>query len=126
MVMITNEPIDPKSAYDLMAKETAGSVLCHFAVVKAQEGDEGVTHGMEFTPVGDVEGELSKIAVEIAALWEIEDILLIRRVGRVDVGGIISLVAVSSSSSEHAFAACKEGIGRLKKMSSVAKREVCG
>jgi molybdopterin synthase catalytic subunit len=44
----------------------------------------------------------------------------------VGVGEIISLVAVSSPSSEDAFAACRFGIGRLKKMGSIAKREVCG
>jgi molybdopterin synthase catalytic subunit len=44
----------------------------------------------------------------------------------VEVGGIISLVAVSSPSSEDAFAACRFGIGRLKKMSTIGKKEVCG
>ena len=49
-----------------------------------------------------------------------------RRTGRLGIGEIISLVAVSSPSSEDAFAACKAGIGQLKKMRKIIKNEVCG
>ncbi len=126
MVIITAQPIDPRSAYDLIAKESAGSVLFHFAVVKAQKGRDGVTRHIEYARQGNTENELTAIADEIRAAWNIEDILLIRRIGRVGIAEIISLVAVSSPSSEDAFAACKFGIARLKKMQCIAKNEVCG
>ncbi|HEX2770678.1 MAG TPA: molybdenum cofactor biosynthesis protein MoaE [Geobacteraceae bacterium] len=126
MVLITTDPIDTHGAYDMIASKSAGSVLFHFAVVKAQEGKGGVTCHIEYDVAGDAENELRTIAKEIAGSRGIEDILLIRRIGRVGVGEIISLVAASSPSSEDAFAACKSGIGRLKKMRSIVKNEVCG
>jgi molybdopterin synthase catalytic subunit len=126
MVLITTDPIDPRSSYDLLASNSAGSVLFHYAVVKAQEVLGGVTCHIEYSLVGDAEEELRTIAGEIADSREIEDILLIRRIGRVGVGEIISLVGASSLASGEAFAACKAGIGRLKMMRSVLKNEVCG
>ncbi len=126
MVQLTYEPIDPRGAYDLIASKTAGSVLFHYAVVKAREGLGGVTCHIEYSPAGDAEEELATIAAEICGSCAIEDIVLIRRVGRVGTGEIISLVAASSPSSEDAFAACKLGISRLKKMRCIAKNEVCG
>lgn len=126
MVMITAEPIDPRGSYDMIASKSAGSVLFHYAVVKAQEGKGGVTCHIEYAVAGDAEEELRTIAKEIVGSWGIEDILLIRRIGRVGVGEVISLVAASSPSSEDAFSACKSGIGRLKKMRSIVKNEVCG
>lgn len=126
MVLITTDPIDPHAAYDMIASKSAGSVLIHYAVVKAQEGDEGVTCHIEYAVTGDAEEELRTIAGEIVDSRDIEDLLLIRRIGRLGVGEIISLVAVSSPASEDAFAACKFGIGRLKKMRSIAKNEICG
>lgn len=126
MVMITAEPIDPRCSYDMIASTIAGSVLIHYAVVKAREDKGGVTCHIEYAVAGDAEEELRTIAKEIASSWGIQDTLLIRRIGRVGVGEIISLVAVSSPSSEDAFAACKSGIGRLKKMRSIIKNEVCG
>ncbi|HEX9022666.1 MAG TPA: molybdenum cofactor biosynthesis protein MoaE [Geobacteraceae bacterium] len=126
MVRITYEPIDPRGSYDLIAGKTAGSVLFHYAVVKTRKGLGGVTRHIEYTPAGDAEEELAAIAAEICGSCAIEDIVLIRRVGRVGIGEIISLVAVSSPSSEDAFTACKFGISRLKKMRCISKNEVCG
>jgi molybdopterin synthase catalytic subunit len=126
MVLITTDPINPHDAYDMIASKSAGSVLFHYAVVKAQEGKGGVTSHIEYAMAGDAEEELRKIAEEIVGSRGIEDILLIRRIGRLGIGEIISLVAVSSPASEDAFAACKFGIGRLKKMRSIVKNEVCG
>lgn len=126
MVLITADLIDPRKAYALIAKKNSGSVLFHYAVVKEQEGHGGVTRHIDYAVTGDAEEELRTIAGEIAASWKIEDMLLIRRTGRVGVGEIISLVAVSSSSSEDAFAACRYGLGSIKNMQSILKNEVCG
>jgi len=125
-VLITTDPIDPRGSYDLLAKTTAGSVLFHYAVVKEQERDDVTTCHVDYSISGNAKEELRMIAEELAESWSIEDVLLIRRIGRLGVGEIISLVAASSPSSEDAFAACKFGIGRLKKMRSVVKNEVCG
>jgi molybdopterin synthase catalytic subunit len=53
----------------------------------------------------------------------LEDVLLIRWTGCLAVGEIISLVAVSSPSSEDAFEACKFGISRMNEMSAITKIE---
>jgi molybdopterin synthase catalytic subunit len=126
MVLIAAYPIDPREAYDMIASKSAGSVLIHYALVKEQEGNGGVTRHIDYEVSGEAEEELRAIAGEIVDSWGIEDVLLIRRSGRVGVGEIISLVAASSASSEDTFAACKFGISRLKKMRSILKKEVCG
>jgi len=126
MVLITTDPIDPRGAYDMIASKSAGSVLFHYAVVKEQEWGGGKTCHVDYSMSGNAEEELRMIAGKAAESWSIEDILLIRRIGRVCIGEIISLVAVSSLASEDAFSACKFGIGRLKKMRSIVKSEVCG
>ena len=82
MVLITTDPIDPHGAYDMIARKSAGSVLIHHAMVKAQEGKGGVTCHIEYAVAGEAEEELRTIAKEIVGSWGIEDILLIRRNGR--------------------------------------------
>jgi molybdopterin synthase catalytic subunit len=126
MVLITSNPIDPRGSYDLISRNAAGSVIFHYAVVKGQEGAGGETCHIVYGVAGDAEDELRRIAGDMAAAWNIEDLLLIRRIGRLGIGEIISLVAVSSPASEDAFAACKFGIGRLKKMQNIIKNEVFG
>jgi molybdopterin synthase catalytic subunit len=48
---------------------------------------------------------------------------LVRRIGILDIGDIISLIAVSSPVSNDAFEACRYGLEKFKKMSSLKKTE---
>jgi len=123
-LMITHEPIDSAAAYNLISKDHAGSIVFHYAVVKEQKGHNGVTTGIEYQATGDSEAELREIAAELKEKWSIEDLVLIRRVGCLGIGDIISLVAVSSPNSEDAFASCRHGISRMKKMATIRKNEI--
>jgi molybdopterin synthase catalytic subunit len=124
MIMTTRVPINPEEAYGLIGKKHSGSVVLHYAVVKEQTGNDRPTSCIDYRSEGDTDGELSGIAVDMSTQWALEDVLLIRRIGCLDVGEIISLVAASSPNSEDAFEACKYGIGRLKKMATIKKQEL--
>lgn len=123
MVMTTCEAIDTRQAYDLIGKRAAGSVVLHFAVVKQSHDPVRPTTGIDYRENGDVEAELAAISEEIRQSCTLEDVLLIRRLGYVGVGEIISLVAASSPNSEDAFVACRYGISLLKKMQTIDKQE---
>ena len=124
MVQISSEPINPTEAYDLIRKNCSGSVVLRYAVVKESSGSEHATTCIDYQAGDKAEEELEAIAAELREKWTVEDVLLVRRTGCLRVGEIISLVAASSPNSEDAFAACKQGISRLKKMSSIRKTEM--
>jgi molybdopterin synthase catalytic subunit len=123
MVIITQEPIDPTRSFDLVDAAEAGSVLFHFAVVKADGGGDLPTERIDYRQQGDAAAELEEIAAGLRQQWNVREVLLVRRVGTLAVGEIISLVAISSPASEDAFGACREGIARLKKMQTIVKAE---
>jgi len=122
MEVISNNPIDPNKVYDLIKKDTAGSVVFHFAVVR-ESTENRRTKLIEYHENGDIEEELRTISDEIRKKWEIEDVLMMRRLGRLNIGDVISLVAVSSPHREEAFNACSYGVDKLKKMATVIKKE---
>ena len=124
VLTVTDEPIDPGTAYSRIASERAGSVVFHYAVVKAQMGAGGTTSCIEYAATSEVHAELAAIAADLRDSSQIEDLLLIRRVGCLGIGDIISLVAASSPNSADAFAACQEGINRMKKMTTIVKKEI--
>ncbi|MEZ4601537.1 MAG: molybdenum cofactor biosynthesis protein MoaE [Syntrophotaleaceae bacterium] len=124
MVLVVEEAIQPGKIYDLLARNTAGSVLLHFAVVKETPHNQAATQGVEYRRNGDMETEMQTIAEHLLQQWELEDVLLIRRVGCLKSGEIISLVATSSPNSVDAFDACQHGISHLKKMSTIKKTEI--
>jgi len=122
MEIVTNKPVDPGTMFERIRKSEAGSVLLHYAVVKSQTGGRE-SAGIQFEKSGNMEGELSEISADIKQRWNIEDVLLVRRIGTLGVGDIISLIAVSSPASTDAFYACRHGLERLKKMSTLKKTE---
>jgi len=123
MEIISNKAIDPSKVYELIKKDTAGSVVLHFAVVKRSPKNKAIS-SIEFHANGDVKEELHTISDEILKRWKIEDVLIIRRLGQLNIGDIISLVAISSPHREEAFDACRYGVDRLKKMLTITKKEI--
>jgi len=123
MVKLVETPIDPAAVYDSICSAFSGSVVFHYAVVKKQAGSGKATTCIEYSAQGDSHQELKGIAGELENRWKLEDVLLVRRTGCLAVGDIISLVAASSPNSEDAFEACRHGISRLKKMSTILKTE---
>jgi molybdopterin synthase catalytic subunit len=92
-------------------------------VVKNQAGDK-LSTGILFERNGDMEAELAEISADIKGRWNVDDVLLVRRIGTLKIGDVISLIAVSSPASNDAFKACRFGLERLKKMVSLRKTEM--
>jgi molybdopterin synthase catalytic subunit len=124
MVKVTVEPLDAASVAGLMPfAEGSGSVLAHFAVVKAGAG-AGACSAIRFEPSAETEAEMREIEAAVRARWKVDDLLLIRRTGLLKVGEVISVVAVAAVEREQAFGACGEAIVAFKKMKSIRKREI--
>lgn len=123
MIRLVENAIDPATINNSICTAMSGSVVFHYAIVKKQAGSGKATATIEYNANGETIQELEQIARELERCWKLEDVLLIRRTGCLAVGEIISLVAASSPNSEDAFEACKHGISRLKKMSTITKTE---
>lgn len=123
MEYVTDSPIRPEEMYAKIGKDKSGSVLLHYAVVRKLTGEK-VTTGIRFERAGDADAELAGIAGDIRGKWDVDDVLLVRRVGQLGVGDIIALVAVSCPRSKDVFEACQFGVNRLKKMVTLKKSEV--
>lgn len=124
MVDFTPDPISPELSYNLLKNEKSGSIVLHYAVVKADGGRPLLTTAIDYQSCGETVAEMSEIAAEIQKRFALEDLLIIRRSGILGVGEIISLVAASSPNSEDAFESCKYGISLLKKMKTIRKTEM--
>jgi len=123
MVIVTENQLDPGKLFGMLRKENTGSAIFHYAVVKDKAGEKQ-TSGILFERNGDMESELKEIETDIRNYRDIDDILLVRRIGSLQVGDLISLVAVSSQASIDAFEACQYGLARIRKMSSLKKTEL--
>ena len=122
MEYITELPIIPDSLFEKMQRSKSGSVVFHYAVVRMSTGNK-VTASICYERNGDIESELAAIAADLRSQWHTDDVLLVRRLGKLQGGEVISLVAISSPNSKDAFEACQSGVERFKKMTTVRKCE---
>jgi len=122
MVFTTSDPINPNELYAKVSNKSSGSVVFHYAIVREKTADE-ITKFIDFKSNGNTEEELKKIADDLKSKWELEDVLIARRMGKLGIGDIISLVAVSSAHRHDAFDACLYGVDSLKRMKTIIKTE---
>ena len=123
MIMVTERPIDVTLVFDYLQKDHAGSVVLHNAVVKKTEAGKP-TSGIHFERAGETEEELRAIEEALRHKWPVEDVVLIRRIGKLAPGDVISVAAASSEHREAAFELCQEAIERFKKMKCLSKKEL--
>lgn len=123
MVIVTETPLNQDIMFKNLEINGAGSVIFHYAVVKSQ-ANEKQTSGIRFERSGDMESELSEIEDDIRNRWNIIDLLLVRRIGLLKIGDLISLAAVSSTASKDAFEACQYGLERIRKLANIKKTEL--
>lgn len=66
---------------------------------------------------------MERIEQEARGRWSLQKIAIVHRVGRVEIGEVSVLIAVSSSHRLEAFEACRYLIDRLKEIVPIWKRE---
>ena len=124
MIGLTKEAISPELVLDSLKTGKSGSVVLHVGIVRpSSEGKKVIS--IEYQANSDeAEAELSQIANEIRAALEIEDIALCRRLGKLDLGGVILVAAVSAPHRKEAFDACQHAVEQMRNMASIKKREI--
>jgi molybdopterin synthase catalytic subunit len=70
------------------------------------------------------ENEMKKIVDAIKHKWAVEDVAILHRIGRLNIGEISVLIAIASPHRAEAFDACRYAIDRLKEKVPIWKKEV--
>jgi len=106
------------------ARKDVGAVVSFIGQVRdINEGDAVAELTLEHYP-GMTEKSLNAIITQAKARWNIMDVLIIHRVGTLQPGDQIVLVAVSGAHRGEAFAACEFVMDCLKTEAPFWKKEL--
>ncbi len=86
------------------------------------EGDEVRGMILEYYP-GMTERQLQRMVAEGAERWELDDVLVVHRVGTLEPGEPIVLVAVWCAHRKEAFEGCRQIMEELKSKAPFWKKE---
>ncbi|OGP94930.1 MAG: hypothetical protein A2157_06520 [Deltaproteobacteria bacterium RBG_16_47_11] len=124
MVKVTEVLVSPQLLLDSLKTDSSGSIVMHLGIVRPNSNGRKVVSIEYEADINASERELSNIANEILTKWGIQDIALCRRIGRLDLGDLILMVAVASPHRKEAFEACEYAVECMRSMKSVRKKEI--
>jgi len=123
MIEITDCTINLNAVSERLKKGNSGSIVIHYAIVRSTESGKK-TNSIGFALEGDAEEEMRELERSLRVKWPVEDVLLIRRIGKLAIGEVISVVAASAEHRESAFELCQEAVNCFKKMKTFKKKEI--
>ena len=122
--VLTDEPIDPGWVVEQVADDAAGGIATFIGTTRARSRGRTV-HYLEYEGYAEMaEKVMAELAQELKARYELCEVAIAHRTGRVDIGGISVVIAVSAPHRHDALAACKDAIDRLKDTVPLWKKEV--
>jgi molybdopterin synthase catalytic subunit len=121
-------PPDPISVDDVIARladPAVGAIATFVGVVRGEtEGRE--TLYLEYEAYPDMaEATLAQIGDEVQERWpSIREIAIVHRIGRLEIGEVATVIAVSAAHRSEVFDALRFCIDRLKEIVPIWKKEV--
>jgi len=123
MVEVTDKPISPELVVNKVKTDASGCVVTYIGLIRAHSQGK-VVLSVEYEDVGGTaQRKLQQIADEAKQRWQLENLAIAHRVGKLKVGDINLVVAVASAHREEGFAACQYVINQFKQNLPTQKRE---
>jgi molybdopterin synthase catalytic subunit len=123
MITLTKDVIDYQALTEQVRRPGCGAVVTFLGTVRdLTAGKVTVALDYEAYP-GMAEKKLAEIERDTRERWLVGDIVMVHRVGHLDVGDVSVAVAVSCPHRAEAFEACRYAIDRLKELVPIWKKE---
>ena len=120
---ITRRTLDPAKATREVGDEGAGGTVVFIGTVR-NRSEFGRVDGLEYqTYRGMVKKRMKQIGEEVLKKWPVKNVSMYHREGKLRIGDVSVVVAVSSAHRAEAFEACRYAIDRIKAGTPIWKRE---
>ncbi len=121
---VTADALDPGRVVDHVRRNDAGAIALFYGVVRDHNRDRKVLH-LEYDAYPEMATSvMQRIAEEIKERFNVAEIAIQHRTGRLEIGETSLLVAVSSGHRREAFEACHALVDRFKEAVPIWKKEV--
>jgi molybdopterin synthase catalytic subunit len=124
MIEITGTPISPERVIDKARSDRCGCVVTYIGLIRNYSQGKAVLSVEYEDSQRNAENTLWEIARETKQRWQIEDIAISHRVGKLRVGEINLVVAVASVHRSEGFTACQYVIDQFKERAPTEKTEI--
>jgi molybdopterin synthase catalytic subunit/molybdopterin converting factor small subunit len=122
--LLSEEPLSLDAAVAEVASDDAGAIATFTGTARLHSRGRTVTHLEYEAYPGMAERVMTSLADALKHKYELCEVAIHHRVGRVGIGETSVVIAVSAPHRADALAACKEAIDTLKETVPLWKKEV--
>ena len=123
MIEVTEKPISIELVVDNVKTDSSGCVATYVGLIRKHSRGKPVL-SVEYE---DVEGKAVKrfqeIVNEMGQQWQVNDIAICHRIGKLKVGDVNLVIAVASTHRKEGFAACQYAVDQFKRKLPTHKKE---
>jgi molybdopterin converting factor subunit 1 len=121
---LTEQPIDLDAVLAEVIDERAGAVATFSGTTRVHSRGRAVLHLDYEAYAGMAEQVMADIAADLKAKYDLCEVAITHRVGRVGIGETSVAIAISAPHRHDALAACGDAIDALKETVPLWKKEV--
>jgi molybdopterin synthase catalytic subunit/molybdopterin converting factor small subunit len=121
---LSDESLSLEAVVAEVAREEAGAIATFIGTTRVHSRGRTVVRLEYEAYAGMAESVMNEIADELRARYELCDIAIHHRTGRVEIGEPSVVIAVSAPHRHDALVACKDAIDTLKERVPLWKKEV--
>jgi len=120
---LTGEPLSLDAVVDEVRSDQAGAIATFIGTTRLQSRGRTVLH-LDYEAYEEMaEQVMAQIAAELKGRYDLCEIAIHHRTGRVEIGEASVVIAVSAPHRQDALAACKDAIDTLKEQVPLWKKE---
>ena len=108
---------------DKVKTDSSGCVVTYIGLIREYSLGKQVLSVEYKDTKGIAENRLREIADEVRQKWQVENIAICHRTGKLKVGDINLVIAVASAHRQEGFAACQYAIDQFKQRMPTHKTE---
>ena len=121
---VVSAPIFADKAVKFVSDESCGAVIIFLGTVR-NENEGRRVKGVNYSAFKEMaEAAFNKICKKAISKWRVRKIAIIHRVGKLKLGDISVIIAVSSPHRGEAYQASRFAIEELKRVSPIWKEEL--
>ena len=115
MFEVTETPILAELVINRVKRDTNGAAVTFIGLLRGHSslGNRVLYAECNSDKVMAVQ-QLRGVGEEIRTKWQLEDVSICHRVGRIEVGETIAVVAIAAPHRQEAFEACQYAVDRFK------------
>jgi molybdopterin synthase catalytic subunit len=122
MVEITNDVIPIEEVINSVRNDASGGIISYIGLIRDNSYDKKVV-SVEYGDDGSAGARLQKIVDTAKEQWPVNDMAIVHRVGKLNVGDNNVVIAVSTGHRQEGFAACQYAIDKFKEQLPTSKKE---